>query len=52
MIKDKKAYVQAGAGIVADSNPVSEYEECLNKAAAVLGAIKAANSLEPIGEKD
>ena len=52
MIKDKKAYVQAGAGIVADSNPISEYEECLNKAAAVLGAIEAANSLEPIGEKD
>jgi len=37
---------------VADSNPVSEYEECLNKAAAVLGAIEAANSLEPLGEKD
>ena len=52
MIKDKKAYVQAGAGVVADSNPVSEYEECLNKAAAVLGAIEAANSLEPLGEKD
>jgi anthranilate synthase component 1 len=52
VIKDEKAYVQAGAGIVADSNPVSEYEECLNKAAAVLGAIEAANSLEPIGEKD
>jgi anthranilate synthase component 1 len=52
VIKDKKAYVQAGAGVVADSNPVSEYEECLNKAAAVLGAIEAANSLEPLGEKD
>jgi anthranilate synthase component 1 len=52
VIIEKKAYVQAGAGIVADSNPVSEYEECLNKAAAVLGAIEAANSLEPIGEKD
>jgi anthranilate synthase component 1 len=51
VIKDKKAYVQAGAGIVADSNPVSEYEECLNKAAAVLGAIEAANSLEPIRQE-
>ena len=37
--------VQAGAGIVADSVPASENEECLNKAAAVLGAIAAANSL-------
>jgi anthranilate synthase component 1 len=52
VIKDMKAYVQAGAGVVADSNPVSEFEECLNKAAAVLGAIEAANSLEPIGEED
>jgi anthranilate synthase component 1 len=51
VIKDEKAYVQAGAGIVADSNPVSEYEECLNKAAAVLGAIQAANSLEPIRQE-
>ena len=51
MIKDKKAYVQAGAGIVADSNPVSEYEECLNKAAAVLGAIEAANSLESLRQE-
>jgi anthranilate synthase component 1 len=34
-----KAWVQAGAGIVADSDPESEYQECLNKAAAVLAAI-------------
>ena len=40
-----KAYVQAGAGIVADSDPESENQECINKAAAVLGAIHAANSL-------
>jgi anthranilate synthase component 1 len=42
---DGKAYVQAGAGIVADSDPESENQECRNKAAAVLGAIHAANSL-------
>ncbi len=40
------AYVQAGAGIVADSDPESENQECHNKAAAVLWAISAANSLE------
>ncbi|MCP3974661.1 MAG: anthranilate synthase component I [bacterium] len=34
-----KAWVQAGAGIVADSNPALEYQECLNKAAAVLAAL-------------
>ena len=45
VIKSGKAMVQAGAGIVADSVPTSENEECLNKAAAVLGAIAAANSL-------
>jgi anthranilate synthase component I len=45
VIHQGTAYVQAGAGIVADSNPESEYQECINKAAAVLGAIATANSL-------
>ena len=40
------AYVQAGAGLVADSDPASENEETLNKAAAVLGAISAAHELQ------
>ena len=35
------AWVQAGAGVVADSVPAHEYEECLAKAAAVLAAIEA-----------
>ena len=38
--KNKKFYVQAGAGIVADSNPIKEYEETLNKAKALLNALK------------
>jgi anthranilate synthase component I len=37
-----QAYVQAGAGIVADSDPTAEYHECLNKARAVLNAIHTA----------
>jgi anthranilate synthase component 1 len=45
LISKKIAYVQAGAGVVADSDPESENQECLNKAAAVLGAIGAANKL-------
>ena len=48
VIKSGKAMVQAGAGIVADSIPANENEECLNKAAAVLGAIAAANSLSSL----
>ncbi|MEA2553160.1 MAG: anthranilate synthase component [Fimbriimonadaceae bacterium] len=42
LMKDGKAYVQAGAGIVYDSDPEKEYEECLNKARASLAAIDAA----------
>ena len=38
LIKDKKIYVQAGAGIVADSNPKNEYNETANKAKALLKA--------------
>ena len=48
VIKDGKAYVQAGAGIVADSIPESEEVECRNKAAAVLNAIAAANSMKAL----
>ncbi len=39
------AWVQAGAGVVADSDPASEYRECVNKAAAVLAAVAAAPHL-------
>ena len=42
LIKDKVAYLQAGAGIVADSVPAREYEECQNKARAVLRAFELA----------
>ena len=36
---DGRASVQAGAGVVADSDPASEDEECVNKASAVLAAV-------------
>jgi anthranilate synthase component 1 len=42
LMKGKKAYLQAGAGIVADSDPASEYQESINKAQAVLRAVDAA----------
>ena len=45
LMQGKKAYLQAGAGIVADSDPASEFQESMNKAQAVLRAVeKARNS--------
>ena len=43
--KNGKVFVRSGAGIVADSVPESEYQECINKAAAVVKALEAGGSL-------
>jgi anthranilate synthase component I len=43
LIKNKKIYVQAGAGIVADSRPEREYQETVNKAQAMFKAIQRAH---------
>jgi anthranilate synthase component 1 len=45
LIKDGVAYVQAGGGVVADSDPEAEYEESRNKAAALLRAIDEAEKI-------
>ena len=45
LIKDGTAHVQAGAGVVADSVPAAEAQECVNKAAAVLRAVSTAGTL-------
>jgi len=45
LLKDGVAYVGAGAGIVADSDPAAEEQETRNKAAAVLAAIASAETL-------
>jgi anthranilate synthase component 1 len=42
VVKDGTAYVQAGAGIVADSVPANEYRECMSKMQALLAAIEQA----------
>jgi anthranilate synthase component 1 len=42
LVKGQRAYLQAGAGIVADSVPAREHRECLNKAQAVLKAFALA----------
>ena len=45
VLKDGKAFVQAGAGVVADSVPENEYEETVNKAMGMIRAIEHAKNL-------
>ncbi|GIW45433.1 MAG: anthranilate synthase component I [Candidatus Binatia bacterium] len=47
LVKNGRFYVQAGAGIVADSVPEQEYFECVNKARGALQAVRLAESLRP-----
>ena len=44
LMQGKRAYLQAGAGIVADSDPASEFQESINKAQALLRAVEMARS--------
>lgn len=44
MHKDGKLYIQAGAGVVADSDPTAEYQECCNKAKALIEAAQLAQT--------
>jgi anthranilate synthase component 1 len=46
VLKKDKAYFQTGAGIVADSDPAREYQECVNKAKAMLEAIARAQEID------
>jgi anthranilate synthase component I len=48
LLRDGMAYVQAGGGIVADSDPVAEDTESRNKAAAVLRAVAVAATFRPV----
>jgi anthranilate synthase component 1 len=45
VVADGIAYVQAGAGVVADSDPELEHQECLNKARALFAAIEQAEAM-------
>ena len=45
--KNGRVFVRSGAGIVADSVPEKEFEECMNKARAVLNALELAGGMEP-----
>jgi anthranilate synthase component 1 len=44
IFKNNKAYIQAGAGIVADSDPEKEYKETVNKAKGMFKAIEMAEN--------
>jgi len=45
LLKNNKAYIQAGAGIVADSVPATEYQETINKAKGMLKAVSIAKQV-------
>ncbi|MDB4524853.1 anthranilate synthase component I, partial [bacterium] len=45
VLKDDKVYIQAGAGVVADSDPTYEYNETVNKAAAMMRAVELAKTV-------
>jgi anthranilate synthase component 1 len=47
VMRDGTAYLQAGAGIVADSDPAAEHDECLRKLAALEAAIDLAEKEAP-----
>ena len=49
VIKNNRVYVQAGGGVVADSDPAAEFEESVNKARAMIRALNAARELEAAG---
>ncbi|WP_300009671.1 anthranilate synthase component I [Pseudonocardia sp.] len=51
LVRDGVAYVQAGGGIVADSDPVAEDTECVNKAMAVLSAVATAATLRAAADR-
>jgi anthranilate synthase component 1 len=46
LIKNDKVYIQAGGGVVADSDPQAEYEESVNKAKAMVNALAGAHEFE------
>jgi anthranilate synthase component 1 len=46
LLKDGKAYIQAGGGLVADSTPMGEYQESVNKARAALKALALAQTFQ------
>lgn len=50
LVRDGMAYVQAGGGIVADSDAVAEFQESVNKARAVIQAVAVAGTVLPVAQ--
>lgn len=50
-VKNKKVFVRSGAGIVADSVPEKEHQECINKAKAVMQALEEAQKVSGHGKE-
>jgi anthranilate synthase component 1 len=50
LAKGNRVYIQAGGGVVADSDPAAEYEESCNKARAMFRALGAAREFEAAGQ--
>ena len=48
VLKNGRAYVQTGAGVVADSTPEGEHQECVNKAMGMMAAIGRARAIAPL----
>ncbi len=46
LIRNNRVYIQAGGGVVADSDPGAEFEESVNKARAMVRALEAARDFE------
>jgi anthranilate synthase component 1 len=51
LVKDGRMYVQAGAGVVADSDPAFEQQECINKAKALFRAAEEARRFASAGKR-
>src|SRR5215472_588640 len=51
LIQNDRVYIQAGGGVVADSDPAAEYQESVNKARAMIGALSAAREFETQGRE-
>jgi anthranilate synthase component 1 len=51
LIKNNRVYIQAGGGVVADSDPGAEFEESVNKARAMVRALQAARDFEAAAKR-
>ena len=52
IVKDARAYLHVGGGVVADSEPLAEYQESLDKARALLAALAAVEAPDPAASAD